>query len=307
MNKNILNILSKLLLIVSLIFITIKLKNFNINLSGYVNLHNIIMLAIAGAFLMLSVLFLSIGWNKILNYLSKVNINNSDTFPIYVKTNLAKYIPGNVMQFVGRNILGNEFGIKQKILTLSTIYELIILSTIGFSIMLITNQIKKIIMFVPKNYIYVVLGLVGCGCILFLALIIRKRIVIKKNKLIELLIIFQRSFMLYFIALIFIGISFIIVMLTVYEYKINIVDIINWVGIYILGWFVGFITPGAPGGLGIREAVLVLYMNKLIPSEYILEAVLIHRLINVISDISIYFIDLVIFKIINIKVKEEKQ
>lgn len=290
MNNKIVKIISKILLAISFIFIALKLRTFNINLKVYFNFKNILMLSGSIILLSFSVVVLSIGWNKILNKLTKIDIKYTDTMSIYIKTNLAKYIPGNVMQFLGRNLLGNQYGMEQKNLTLSTIYELAILAFIGFTMILVTNQIESIIRFIPKNYILMIIVL---GLILFIITLIlyaKGKIKLSKIELIDVIKVFKASAIYYLIALIFMGISFVIVMLTVYEHNANIINMISWIGIFILGWFIGFITPGAPGGVGIREAILLAYMNKIIPSQFILEAILIHRVITIISDIIIYIV-----------------
>lgn len=304
MNKKLIDIGSKLLILISFLFIGIKLKNFNINLKEYINLENIIMISLSSILLIFSVIFLGIGWTKILKQICNVDIEYNFTMPIYIKTNLAKYIPGNIMQFVGRNIIGNKYNIEQKKLALSTAYELIMLSTIGIAIILLTNQVQKIINFIPQQYILIII--IGFTFLLICCMILIrfKNISMNKTMVLEVANIFKVSIIPYLIALIFMGLSFVIIMLTVYEYDVNFIIVINWIGVFILGWFVGFITPGAPGGIGIREAVLIAYISKLIPSEYILEAVLIHRMISVISDVILYVLHILFYGKVGMKDEE---
>lgn len=63
------------------------------------------------------------------------------------------------------------------------------------------------------------------------------------------------------------------------------------VSIYTLSWLIGFITPGASGGLGIREGTFIAmtaYLDVNISADIIIFSVLLVRLINICVDIIIY-------------------
>ena len=53
---------------------------------------------------------------------------------------------------------------------------------------------------------------------------------------------------------------------------------------YILSWVAGFIVPGAPGGIGIREATLTLLLANVVPVDSALLAAVIFRFISIIGD-----------------------
>ncbi|MDE7313222.1 MAG: hypothetical protein K2N87_16640 [Eubacterium sp.] len=55
--------------------------------------------------------------------------------------------------------------------------------------------------------------------------------------------------------------------------------------VYILSWAAGSIMPGAPGGIGVREAVIT-YLTRNHPlQEAILLAMVLHRVSTVLGDI----------------------
>ena len=63
------------------------------------------------------------------------------------------------------------------------------------------------------------------------------------------------------------------------------------VSIYILSWLIGFVTPGASGGLGVREGIFIAITNYLhidISAEIIIFSVLLVRLINICVDVLLY-------------------
>ena len=56
------------------------------------------------------------------------------------------------------------------------------------------------------------------------------------------------------------------------------------IGIYAVAWLVGFVVPGAPAGLGIREALLVLGLTPLYGGGVAATATALFRLITIIGD-----------------------
>jgi hypothetical protein len=71
------------------------------------------------------------------------------------------------------------------------------------------------------------------------------------------------------------------------------------VSIYIISWLIGFITPGASGGLGVREGTFIAiaaFLHVNIPSEVIIFSVLLVRLINILIDITMYLSTLILHR-----------
>ena len=63
------------------------------------------------------------------------------------------------------------------------------------------------------------------------------------------------------------------------------------ISIYIISWLIGFITPGASGGLGVREGTFITiasFLHLNISSEIIIFSVLLIRVINIFIDIILY-------------------
>lgn len=57
-----------------------------------------------------------------------------------------------------------------------------------------------------------------------------------------------------------------------------------WVGWLALAWMVGYVTPGAPAGLGLREAVLGLGLAPVLGAAEALAIALLYRLVTVLAD-----------------------
>ncbi len=53
----------------------------------------------------------------------------------------------------------------------------------------------------------------------------------------------------------------------------------------VLGWIVGYATPGAPGGLGTREALMLFLLDGTVPEAQALVAIALFRLVTVLGDV----------------------
>ncbi|MCD9031663.1 hypothetical protein LDO32_07985 [Luteimonas sp. Y-2-2-4F] len=56
-------------------------------------------------------------------------------------------------------------------------------------------------------------------------------------------------------------------------------------GAFASSWLIGFITPGAPAGLGVREAALALWLNESLPSSSVVLLVLALRIATTLGDL----------------------
>ncbi len=59
----------------------------------------------------------------------------------------------------------------------------------------------------------------------------------------------------------------------------------NWLSAFSFAWILGFVVPGAPGGLGVFETSLILKMGSLTPEASLIGAVLGYRIIATMSDL----------------------
>ena len=56
------------------------------------------------------------------------------------------------------------------------------------------------------------------------------------------------------------------------------------IGVYAAAWFIGFVTPGAPAGLGVREAVLVALLSGFVDPGLAVAAAVAHRILTALVD-----------------------
>lgn len=58
----------------------------------------------------------------------------------------------------------------------------------------------------------------------------------------------------------------------------------NLIGIYAVAWLIGFLVPGAPAGLGVREALLVLGLSPLLGQDVAAATTALFRVVTVAGD-----------------------
>ena len=63
-----------------------------------------------------------------------------------------------------------------------------------------------------------------------------------------------------------------------------------FLGTYLFSWVIGFITPGAPGGIGVREAVMVLTCSTFLDTNTIMLYAVTMRIISTFSDVLAFFL-----------------
>jgi uncharacterized membrane protein YbhN (UPF0104 family) len=85
--------------------------------------------------------------------------------------------------------------------------------------------------------------------------------------------------------------TFALVLALFFDHSYSFESFMHTLFIAIIAWFLGFVVPGAPGGIGIRESVLVLLLPPvlLLSKEVVLAGALIYRVITILGEALTYF------------------
>ena len=65
----------------------------------------------------------------------------------------------------------------------------------------------------------------------------------------------------------------------------QVLPITGWLGAFALAWTAGLVVPAAPGGLGVFEAVLLLRLGQSVPEAPLLAVALSYRLVATLADV----------------------
>ncbi len=258
--------------------------SFDINLES-----NGINLLLSFLFCVLSIYLNAYAWKYIVKWFGKeFKINNLVSF--YVLTNILKYVPGGVWHFVERFNYIKKISNPQIALysTLIEPYFMLSGSFLLASMGLIFSPLYFFlifpILFLNRKFIFLILKILGSlkGKVFEVL-----RLPNSKGQFEERINIVSffpsRAFFLEigFVLSKFMG--FYICLNTFYTS--NNLNIIFLLVIFSLSWSIGLVVPAAPGGVGVFEACLLLFVGKSIPENIILISLVYFRVISTSADL----------------------
>jgi len=225
---------------------------------------------------MLSMMLGIFPWHTMLLHYSKVTFPYRVSYYYFAKTEIAKYLPGNIFHFLGRQLLAKKIHLSQaEMMKVSGLFTfLLVVATVlsGTLFLLFVDALEML-----YQGLMLLLALVVLGLSLSFFPSFDRLTKLKMSGVLTLSIALQGIMMGIIIVAQLEGGS----MRLFFEI----------VGIYIFSWLVGFVTPGASGGIGVREGAFITMAQFLqldISSEIILFSVLFIRLVNVATDLSAY-------------------
>ena len=240
-------------------------------------------------FILISIL-LSIAWHYILKSFSFID-KFQHSFISYNLSQFGKYFPGNVGQYISRIYLGSKMKIPFKdslgFIILESFW--LIVAALVLSIFIDFKFINNF--FLSDNFLNSCRLLVAVF-IFFIMFYIYKEICkinFMKYKLLFKFLELRESVVLFFIYLIyFSGIGLVFYLILNFIMSISALSLLNIFGIISLCWIAGFIIPGAPAGLGVRELMLVYLLSSFISTPEAITASIIFRLISLFSDLLLF-------------------
>jgi len=276
--------ISSLLYFCIYFFDNIDQVSFDINLE-----RNGINLVLSFLFCVLSIYLNAYAWEYIVKWFGK-EFKSNNLVSFYVLTNILKYVPGGVWHFVERFNFIKKISNPQIALysTLIEPYFMLSGSFLLASMGLIFSPLYFFLifplLFLNRKFIFLILKILGSlkGKVFEVL-----RLPNSKGQFEERINIvsFFPSRALFleigFVLSKFIG--FYICLNTFYAS--NTLNIIFLLVIFSLSWSLGLVVPAAPGGVGVFEACLLLFVGKSIPQNIILISLVYFRVISTSADL----------------------
>ena len=263
-----LNIIGGALGVFGAVFVFVNLWTYrqDLNLADWTAGSLLLLLGLSLAYALTN-LILWLGWHALLKHL-EANPPLAWSLRVYATTQLSKYIPGNVFQFAGRQVMGAAAGIGQKTLARSTLYEVVLLCIAAGSFLPLGLPIlfPGLASAWPLAMTGVCMVVYAMLCILFAPPILRGAAAAYAGQVVLSGTIFLGVFLLAGGA------------------AETPIDAVTIVGAYAVAWLAGLITPGAPAGLGVREVVLVLLLGGISPDGVVLTATIAGRVVTTFGD-----------------------
>ncbi len=297
MNKaKIKNISGKILLLILFFFIGKFFKN---NLSLIVNYDyriNFPYLIILILFLFYTAIFPVIAWRFLVLKLGG-RIGFKKSLNIWFLSNLGRYIPGKIWQFAGLVVLSKKENISKKISLQTIIYGQFAANLIGITLFIFLFRDLK-------NYpLYLLYPLFALYPILLIPNFLKKILngllkLFKRAERIENSLDFG-SILSYFLMQIVnwinIGASLILTVLAFSNIELATIANMNFLFILPAAWTIGLLSFFAPGGIGVRESLMTILLQRYIPLELAIVLPWIHRilisLVELIATLGAYFLN----------------
>jgi len=276
--------ISSLLYFCIYIFDNIEQISFDINLQ-----RNGINLFLSFLFCILSIYLNAFAWKYIVRWFGK-EFKSNNLVSFYVLTNILKYVPGGVWHFVERFNFIKKISNPQ-IAFYSTLIEpyfmlsgSFLLASMGLIFSPLYFFLIFPLLFLNRKFIFLILKILGSlkGKVFEVL-----RLPNSKGQFEERINIvsFFPSRALFleigFVLSKFIG--FYICLNTFYTS--NTLNIIFLLVIFSLSWSIGLVVPAAPGGVGVFETCLLLFVGKSIPENIILISLVYFRVISTSADL----------------------
>jgi hypothetical protein len=269
--KRVFNFIGSLLVTLSLVFLFIKLTQ-NLNEVPSFNLTSVglLSIALASVFCACIVLVISAAWNVLLRG-AKVYISFQDSYIILGKSQIGKYIPGNVFQYAGRVVIGHEYKIPTSAAVLGITTETALLTLTGAAIALTgffldRQPYQRLLIEFNIQSIVTTTALVFGAAASLIAIawfIAPARAWLKRHLTYLHIGRIAISVALYTMVFVLFGLSISLLLEVAWGIDTN----LRWyqfVWGFAAAWVVGFVTPGAPAGVGIRETIFTsLYAQEL--------------------------------------------
>jgi glycosyltransferase 2 family protein len=272
------------------------------------------LLAIALGMTLFSLTFAGWVWMLILREFRQ-SVNAAWAIQVFLKTNIFKYLPGNIWHFWGRILDAQKAGIAPKAAILSVLLEPLLMAAAGLLIGLISfgkitwwlrlccllailtaihpRILNQIVLFVERLKLSKSNGnnsqvtkLAGDRLTVEATTdLAQKSSFVKSRKRVN-LPIKRYPLVLLIGEMCFIGLRGSGFLLTVIALTpVHFSQIPNLFGAFCFAFVLGLVVPGAPGGMGVFEATAIALLSDRFSTGIILGAVALYRIVSILAEV----------------------
>jgi uncharacterized membrane protein YbhN (UPF0104 family) len=230
---------------------------------------------------------LAAAWIWLLRVCGETAIDWNSLCRVYGQSQIAKYIPGNIAHIAGRHTMGRLVGVSHSRLAIAALYEIIGLVSAALIITLIGGS-GVLDQFASMSWSFYLLPIILFAYLSTPWLLQRFRpstAPVSALSMLPPIIYYTLFFLVSGFALVLIGIY-----TDSFTLGSNTLIILS---AFAIAWSVGFLTPGAPSGIGVREAILILLLSPFASEANALILALLFRLVTIGGDTVFYLISLV--------------
>ena len=241
----------------------------------------------------LASVLLSTAWYRLLSFLSKGRMRSLEVQVVYARTQIAKYIPGNVFHLVGRHTVLRKLGATHGSLVGAALFEaagvIAAAACIAFLGLLANSEIME----GESRAIYVLLFLAALVFPVALNLVTVKFGIVKRTGIAH---IPTGTLLIRLLPVLALYVSFFLVvglLLGILSWMVSggqdVTMVFSLLGVFSISWIAGYITPGASAGIGVREAVIVLWLGAAIGEADGVIIAFLFRIVTIVGDL-VFFV-----------------
>jgi len=278
----------RVFLLVALVFVGLKFRSHWTDIAAWrPDPMDAALLAGLSVFYGASLYLLTEVWHRIVNLFA--SLPRARTYRSFTSTQIAKYIPGNIAHLVGRgfHLRGNTLSDGQ--IVKATIIELAIVPAAAVVCVIALGSAGLLTGLVPPIPVPLWwLAVLAAICTGLAATAVATR---RFPNAVTLLPGLSAGLALSLLFMVCLGASF----SGLYQILAP-APAAPLAGAAILAWLIGFLVPGAPGGIGIREAVLIALLGNLGAENTVLLAAALFRLVTTAGDVFLFATGLLIYR-----------
>ncbi len=221
-------------------------------------------------------------------------LNSFWVIKVYLKTHVAKYLPGHVWHYYGRIRNVKNAGVSGEIATLSVAMEPFLMIAAALLTTLVSSQLSGNISQTSQNWMQL-------PCLMGILTIVHPRVLNpllkytgklkKKDKDGNVNPTAQRieryPLKLLLGELVFISLrcsGFLLTFMAINPVSLNQLPML--VSTFSLAWLLSVVVPGAPGGVGVFEGTAIALLNQSFPTGVLLSIVALFRFISILSEVT---------------------
>ncbi|HLP87921.1 MAG TPA: lysylphosphatidylglycerol synthase domain-containing protein [Nostocaceae cyanobacterium] len=232
-------------------------------------------------------------WTWVLKELNQ-SVSASQFIQVYLKTNIAKYLPGNIWHYYGRILAAKNAEIPTGAATLSVLLEPLLMAAAALIIVVLFGG-NLAVKHTNLGVFFLQLLILGLIIIAvhpwFLNPVIGLLYKLKNKKSADqnpsdFSLSLERYPLRPLLGeLGFIGLRGTGFILTVFALSsINFNQIPLLLSAFSFAWLLGLVVPGAPGGLGVFEATAIALLQNRFPVALVISAIALYRLISILAE-----------------------
>ena len=293
--KKIVSVVGKLLILASFVFIIRQVLRYDVDFSVLASPFVIAGLLLTALAFGAGIVFGGVNYRWLIGNVTGVSLDPRLVIRLYCISNLYKYIPGTVMFLVGRNRIALETNkVTHAQIALATVMEgvFIILATIITIVFSVHGEAVSYMRQVNiPGFVWIIIGAIVFVAVL-LAVIFRRRLRTTLKEFADTMKNFSlaakaKRLGTAILIIVVMAVTYLVTLMLLGQ-QVTLAMVPTIVGLYLLSWLAGFLTPGAAGGMGIREAVLLMFMGTYLSPTIVVPSAIMHRVVCIVGDVFAY-------------------